>query len=612
MTKLLHLFIIFVLSYSLIAQNNLDMTYCITEDFFPQRCLGYDVSFLNDGSVIVSWAYQNPESNKFCIYIQPFDNTYHKKCEPILISDIAEDYTLTKIIPLNNSDFILFWGALYFEDNDAKYRIFAQKFYSNGDKISESKIISDIDHMLNTQQFYVFKFPNDEIGICWNAFFDFNEMNEFGIYLQIIDENLQKEFTSGHFICPRTWNNDLNIFAVNNSQLVLIDYQTTIEGETSYEKLSIEIVDTEGNQIKELTGFSEDAKLKQFNGIESIIDDESYVIVWQERPIDVLDYDIWAQKYSIQTHEKHGEKFRINRYTDGHQAYPCLNKNADGFIISYLSKSLNGNTYTIKIQMMDNHFDFQNDELTAFDVSSLLPGGVTPFKLIKNRNSEYSCCWMQNNSYSISGDIYARFFTQLHADIENFPPQIVTFSPAADTVITEGDSLEFFITVLDEDNDTLFCTWYYDEKIIAIDTTANDTSTIWVHFPYGTAGTHSVKTLVTDGELITDTTWKFTVTEIATGVPNDDNAPREYLLNQNYPNPFNPVTYIRFGLPTAGEVQINLFNIQGKKVKTLLNTYKSAGYYVLHFDGRELTGGIYFYKIQSGKFSEIKKMILLK
>ena len=79
MNKIFHLISIFLLSYSLIAQNNLDMTYYITEDFSPQSSAGYDVSFLNDGSVIVSWVYQNPESNKFCIYIQPFDNTYHKK-----------------------------------------------------------------------------------------------------------------------------------------------------------------------------------------------------------------------------------------------------------------------------------------------------------------------------------------------------------------------------------------------------------------------------------------------------------------------------------------------------------------------------------------------------
>jgi Zn-dependent metalloprotease len=96
----------------------------------------------------------------------------------------------------------------------------------------------------------------------------------------------------------------------------------------------------------------------------------------------------------------------------------------------------------------------------------------------------------------------------------------------------------------------------------------------------------------------------------------DDNffsqIPREYSLVQNYPNPFNPTTQIRYGLPRAGKVKIQVVNILGQTVATLVNDYKLAGYHEVTFDARNLASGMYFYHIQTGEFQAVKKMILLK
>ncbi len=88
--------------------------------------------------------------------------------------------------------------------------------------------------------------------------------------------------------------------------------------------------------------------------------------------------------------------------------------------------------------------------------------------------------------------------------------------------------------------------------------------------------------------------------------------PIEFLLEQNYPNPFNPSTLISYNIPQSGLVTLKVFNVLGKEVATLVNEFKPAGKYEFEFNGKNLSNGIYFYKLEAGKNISIKKMILLK
>jgi hypothetical protein len=93
----------------------------------------------------------------------------------------------------------------------------------------------------------------------------------------------------------------------------------------------------------------------------------------------------------------------------------------------------------------------------------------------------------------------------------------------------------------------------------------------------------------------------------------DENLlPDSYSLSQNYPNPFNPTTKIKYQLPVDGNVKIIIFDLLGKEVQTLVNGFEKAGSYELTFNGINLASGIYFYKMKSENFSEIKRMILVK
>lgn len=98
--------------------------------------------------------------------------------------------------------------------------------------------------------------------------------------------------------------------------------------------------------------------------------------------------------------------------------------------------------------------------------------------------------------------------------------------------------------------------------------------------------------------------------------------PAEYKLYQNYPNPFNPVTHLEFGIPArlAGQtlqgepelVSLKIYDLLGKEVAVLVNEKLSPGNYIYEFDGSKIPSGTYIYKLESGNFSAVRKMILLK
>ncbi len=94
--------------------------------------------------------------------------------------------------------------------------------------------------------------------------------------------------------------------------------------------------------------------------------------------------------------------------------------------------------------------------------------------------------------------------------------------------------------------------------------------------------------------------------------PLGGNIPAVYSLNQNYPNPFNPVTNIKFGLPKAGFTKIVVYDINGREVKTLIQQSLAAGYYNVDFNSSGLASGVYLYRIISGEFTDVKKMVLVK
>ncbi len=101
--------------------------------------------------------------------------------------------------------------------------------------------------------------------------------------------------------------------------------------------------------------------------------------------------------------------------------------------------------------------------------------------------------------------------------------------------------------------------------------------------------------------------------DVVTSLENDNQkVPKIFSLDQNVPNPFNPVTSINYQLPKASEVKLSAYNVLGQRVVTLVNERQNVGTYKVEWDASEFASGIYYYRLDAGNFTDVKKMVLLR
>ncbi len=106
--------------------------------------------------------------------------------------------------------------------------------------------------------------------------------------------------------------------------------------------------------------------------------------------------------------------------------------------------------------------------------------------------------------------------------------------------------------------------------------------------------------------------WGIRLNGTVTGTNEITTVPNKFNLEQNYPNPFNPVTSIKFDIPKDVNVNLTVYDILGKEVKTLVNSFTRSGSHEVVFDATGFASGTYFYRLTAGDFTEVKKMVIVK
>ena len=96
------------------------------------------------------------------------------------------------------------------------------------------------------------------------------------------------------------------------------------------------------------------------------------------------------------------------------------------------------------------------------------------------------------------------------------------------------------------------------------------------------------------------------------GIAGNEEIPTVFKLYTNYPNPFNPSTTIKYDIPRSSFVQMTIYDILGRELDKLINQQLSAGRYEIVWDGSNYASGTYFYKLEAGTFTDIKKMVIVK
>ena len=89
-------------------------------------------------------------------------------------------------------------------------------------------------------------------------------------------------------------------------------------------------------------------------------------------------------------------------------------------------------------------------------------------------------------------------------------------------------------------------------------------------------------------------------------------VPKQYTLYQNYPNPFNPITKIGFHLPKRSLIKLQIYNMLGQEIETILHEFRDAGRYVVDWNAEQYPSGIYLYRLKAGDYVETRKLILQK
>jgi enediyne biosynthesis protein E4 len=272
-----------------------------------------------------------------------------------------------------------------------------------------------------------------------------------------------------------------------------------------------------------------------------------------------------------------------------------------------------------------SHFTIQFTDISVFDPNNPITSWQWDFD---NDGTVDATSQNPEWTYNSTGTYTVKLTTQTgsssdtkiktdYIEIKRVPgyPIITSEDPVfTDTTVIAGARKTFTVSAVDTSGYELTYLWIQNEADKGSDSSYKYVALGFIPTPAPRTDTLIVE--ISNGYNSISRTWYINV-ETATDVKEiSNNIPKQYSLEQNYPNPFNPSTRIRFSLPKNGFVQLKIFDILGKEVATLLDEYKSAGFYEADFSSSDLQSslpsGIYFYSIKSGKFLETKKMILLK
>ncbi len=289
------------------------------------------------------------------------------------------------------------------------------------------------------------------------------------------------------------------------------------------------------------------------------------------------------------------------------------------FYISYNDIKVNSNPayWPNRLDYDENFSIHQYDTLGsigALGYSEALAHGLVKFVMAENQQITKVGTWINNSNSTVSFDIYDNFngstlsghLASIGDQTCNYPGYYTFNLPSAIELDSGNDIyIKVKYNVPGEDYPVPVETYvdgYANPKFVS--------GKCWLSYNGGT-GTWDAIGAGTgfDYDLCVKA---YGIAEV-TSIENDGNLnkPKTFML-QNYPNPFNPSTVINYQLQVAGEIELTVYDVLGKKIRTLSTGFQKAGQHKVVFDAKDLSNGIYFYKLISRDYVQVRKMILIK
>jgi hypothetical protein len=312
---------------------------------------------------------------------------------------------------------------------------------------------------------------------------------------------------------------------------------------------------------------------------------------------------------------------RTNKYWETAYRRCCTHSSMQGAVLAAYAMELKENwAHNALFDYMDRYLSIEKQiYFTGVDDPNIIQNksaiyGRAPTDFFNNIYGMYNMWVLHRESF---GAVWKRndgadLYSNGGVEGENKAPQWLSSFPNALTVTAEAPvSLKMSDYVADAEtsfNDLVFTistidslAYHWKNDSLFFFTTATN---------YKNAG--MVYLEAEDEESITakDSVW--IAINPTSGIAEKSGVIRQFKLEQNYPNPFNPKTMIRYKLPMASNVKLEIYDALGKKVRTLVNEKRAAGEHTFLFDASSLASGVYIYRLTTGSFTQMQKMVLIK
>ncbi|MBK8946293.1 MAG: T9SS type A sorting domain-containing protein [Ignavibacteriae bacterium] len=536
------------------------------------------------GNCFVAWVKEEHLSGhyNFDVYCKSFDINNNQLSEEIKVNDddgipVAEQSS-PDIAVSQNGNFIICW--LDFRNNSG-IEIYAQRFLNDGSFIGNNfKVSNKKSYIFSSPKISIT--PNENFVIVWIQNPLTQNPNDFP-KTQIVGQfyNSKGEAIDSNIILselPLNYQNDIGVISANGLENYIISWRTA-DDSTNNIKIYFQLFSNSGIAQSDKILLDDDINFEdQFVPSISVFPNNNFIISWLALDKKDSTETLFAQIFSADCN-RIGEKYKIS--SSDKRLYIAGNKvavNSDGSFKIYWveADAINQKRY-LKFQKFTNEGNIQESVKTLEVNNSIYNSIFEPYAIDENGNF-------------IILDLQ-------EIDLHNY----IYYAQRFDN---DGNKLNSNFKLLNHENTTaggfnieiknsrIYSTWTESQN--------DNDSDVWANILDWNNPT-SIKTKETSV------------------------IPLNSELFQNYPNPFNPTTKIKYTIPqnvkgvstnvetqNIASVQLKIYDILGREVKTLVNANQKPGNYEVEFDGSNLPSGVYFYKLQTGVFTETKKMILLK
>ncbi|NWG75036.1 MAG: T9SS type A sorting domain-containing protein [Rubrivivax sp.] len=572
------------------------------------------IAALLDGGFVVCWDSYNQDGSESGVFCQLFDASSAKEESEFQVnSRIKYSQVWSSVASLTDSGFVVCWASE--GDDDRRYNIIGQLF-------SSLKVKKGNEFQVNTSVVSNHWMPcvaglmNGGFVICWtDDRLDGSGLGIFGQLYDAVGSKLGNEFQANTQIYGDQ--DYVSVTGLKDSSFVIC-----WESRRGSNKICGQIFEATG--IRRGAEFQVDNYLNDYqsNPTTCALVDGGFVVCWSSLKQDGSAWGICGQIFDSRG-AKQGNEFLVNTFTKNSQCFPSVAAlNNGGFVVCWQSDGQDGSGYGIFGQVFDAKGLKKGKE---FQVNTYITGFQEYSSVAGLKNGDFVICWQSFGQDGSKLGIFGKYFldTPLIHELVNYsliePSNDLTLNITRPTfrwrqasTIQECYPWELIFdlyidSTVDFSNPQIIKN--IEDTTYTIDSLTAGKTYFWKVLAKNLAG---------DSLWSKQQDWGFFIKQGATLVENAEyELPQHFELFQNYPNPFNSSTTIKYQLPAATDVKLEIYNLLGQRIRILVDQSQLPDSYSIRWDGTDdvnqpVASGVYLYQLKTKSFVRTNKLVVLQ